>query len=144
MTSYIALAAGAVFITVIAGFIIPEGKLHKIINFVLRIACILILISPVFSIFNISLEQQEGGLIDYDYVCEVYSDSQSATLENMIEEEFGIECECRVEIIYKDGSFTENGVTVTGDFVELNTMDEIQSYLLGLGYININVNEKTD
>ena len=52
MTAYIATAAGVVFLTVIADMIIPEGKLNKVINFVLRIACILILISPVFGFFS--------------------------------------------------------------------------------------------
>lgn len=46
MTAYITVAAGAVFLTVVVGMIIPDGKLNKSVNFVLRMACILILISP--------------------------------------------------------------------------------------------------
>ena len=142
MTAYISLAAGAVFLTVIVSFVIPKGKLGKIINFVLRLACILIIISPITGIFNISINDGQEGLIDYEYICDVYSENQSRTLEEMIEEELSVECICDVEIIYKDGAFKENGITVSGDFVEKDILSEIQSYLLGLGYININVNEK--
>lgn len=143
MTSYISLAAGAVFLTVIVSFIVPKGRLGKCINFVLRLACILIIISPVTAIFDLSLSEEDKELIDYDYICQVYSENQSRTLELMIEDELGVECDCEVEIIYTDGSFKENGVRVTGDFVEKDIMSEIQSYLQELGYININVNEKT-
>ena len=142
MTAYISLAAGAVFLTVIVSFIIPKGKLCKSINFVVRVACMLILIVPVTGIFNMSLEDGGQLIVDYDYICDVYSDSQSRTLERMIEENLGIECVCEVEIIYEDGAFKENGVTIFGDFVESDTINKIQSYLTELGYININVNEK--
>ena len=143
MTSYILLAAGAVFLTVIVSFIVPKGRLGKSINFVLRLACILIIISPVTAIFDLTFSEEDGELIDYEYISQVYSENQSRTLERMIEEEFGVECVCEVEILYSDGSFRENGVSVTGDFVEKDIMSKIQSYLRELGYININVNEKT-
>ncbi len=143
MTAYIATAAGAVFLTVIVGMIIPEGKLNKSINFVLRIACILILISPVFNIFKIELPEADGGIVDYEYICDVFSESQSSQLEKMIAEELGVQCSCEVEIIYEDGSFKENGVTVLTYNVESGVIENIQSYLKELGYININVNEKT-
>ena len=143
MTAYIATAAGAVFLTVIVGMIIPEGKLNKSINFVLRIACILILISPVFNIFKIELPEADGGIVDYEYICDVFSESQSSQLEKMIAEELGGQCSCEVEIIYEDGSFKENGVTVLTYNVESGVIENIQSYLKELGYININVNEKT-
>ncbi len=139
MTAYISLAAGAVFLTVVVGMIIPEGKLNKSVNFVLRIACIFILISPVFGIFNLKLPEEDGGIVDYDYVCSVYSQSQSEQLEKMIEENIGVQCDCEVKIIYEDGSFRENGVTIYTNNVESGLIEDILSYLSELGYININV-----
>lgn len=143
MTAYIATAAGAVFLTVIVGMIIPEGKLHKSVVFVLRIACISILIWPVFSVFDIQPTEQSSLLVDYEYICKIYSDSQSEQLEKLIEENLGVECDCYVEIIYEDGSFKECGVTISTVNVENDLIDDIQSYLSELGYINININEKT-
>lgn len=143
MTAYISVAAGAVFLTVVVGMIIPDGKLNKSVNFVLRMACILILISPVFGIFNITLPGEDGGIVDYDYVSEVFSQSQSAELEKLIEENVGIDCDCSVSIIYEDGSFKETGVTVYAENVGNDLIDEVVSYLRELGYININVHEKT-
>ena len=143
MTTYIAVAAGAVFLTVVVGMIIPEGKLHTSVNFVLRIACIFILISPIAQIFDISLSEGGEGDVDFDYICQVYSEGQSSQLEKLIEENIGIECDCDVEIVYEDGSIKENGVTIYTDNVESALIDDIVSYLKELGYININVNEKT-
>lgn len=144
MTAYLYLSAGTVFLTVLVNFIIPEGKLHKSVNFVLRLACIFILVSPVLKVFDLSVSGNEDEIIDYDYICSVYSHNQSAQLEKLIYENLGIECECEVEFIYSDGAFKENGVRVTANFVEEETIDAIQSYLQTLGYININVNEKAD
>lgn len=145
MTSYITIAIGAVFLTVIVGMIIPEGKLSKSVNFVLRIACIFILISPVFSIFDLDVEIGDGdSLIDYEYVCDVYSESQSSQLEELIAENLGVECVCEIEIIYKDGAFVENGVTIYTNNVENEVIESILSYLKELGYININIDEETD
>ena len=144
MTSYITIAIGAVFLTVIVGMIIPEGKLSKSVNFVLRIACILVLVSPVFNIFDIELESDEDSIIDYEYVCDVFSESQSSQLEKLIMENVGVECACKVEIIYKDGSFVENGVTIYTDNVEKEVIEVILSYLKELGYININIDEEID
>ena len=144
MTAYIATAAGAVFLTVIAGMLMPEGKLGKTINFVLRIVCIAILISPVFKIFELDLESGGGGAVDYEYVCEVLSHSQSRALENLIEENMGVDCRCLVEVVYEDGAITQTSVTVCTDNVEKEVNDGIVSYLRELGYININVHEKTD
>ncbi len=143
MTAYIATAAGVVFLTVIAGMIIPEGKLNKVINFVLRIACILILISPVFGFFSEDLSDGEQNLVDYDYVADVFAESQSRELERLVEQKFSIECQCSVEIVYEDGEIREKGVSIVTYNVEEQLIEEIQSYLKELGYININVNEKT-
>ena len=143
MTAYIATAAGAVFLTVIVGMIMPEGKLNKPVNFVLRIACIAILISPVFSIFDITISDEESGLVDYGYVSEVFSDSQSDALQDKLAEKFGVQCECRVDIVYEDGAFREKGVTIYPQDVEKELIDDIVAYLKELGYININVHEET-
>lgn len=142
MREYILTAAGVIFLTVLVSFILPEGKLNKIINFVMRIICIFVLIRPVTNLFQFS--SQETAIVDYDYICSVYSDSQSQQLERLIYENYGLESECIVAISYSDGTLSEDGVTVfINDFVEEQTKLEIYEYLESLGYIDINVNEKT-
>lgn len=143
MTTYLALSAGIIFLTVLLSFIIPEGKLNKSINFVVRIACIFILVSPIISIFDFSAATTQDDLVDYDYLCDVYSDTQSDQLEKMIFDATGIECQCIVDFTYEDGVFRENGVTILTDFVDSVTIGKIQAYLKELGYININVNEES-
>jgi hypothetical protein len=145
MKEYIALAAGTIFLVVIVGFIIPEGKLKNIINFALRLICIYVLIQPIGKVFNFNYSDNQTS-VDYQYICAVYSQSQSAQLQNMIYENLGLECECEIEIIYEDDTLKENGVTVLGDFVDEQTKTQLCEYLQSLGYININVNvnEKAD
>jgi hypothetical protein len=141
MTAYIATAAGIIFLTTIISFIIPDGKLNKIINFVMRIACICVLIVPVKDIFNFSTE--ESSVVNYEYICSVYSQSQSKALEDLLYENFEIECECTVYVDYSDGEIRESKVEVVTSFVDEQINKKIYAYLSDLGYIDINVNEKT-
>ena len=70
MTAYLVTACGAVFLSVVVSFIIPQGKLNKTITFVLRIVCIGILISPLANLFSIS-DEQFDDMVDYEYICNV-------------------------------------------------------------------------
>jgi hypothetical protein len=141
MTAYIATAAGIIFLTTIISFIIPDGKLNKIINFVMRIACICVLIVPINSIFNFTAE--DSSVVNYEYICSVYSQSQSKALENLLYENFGVECECTVFVEQENGEIKESKVEVVTSFVDDEINKKIYAYLSELGYIDINVNEKT-
>ena len=143
MKAYLLTAVGVIFLTVIISFIVPEGKLKKSVNFVLRLVSIGMLISPVTKLFTFS--QSEGSAIyDYEYVAEVYAQNQSRLLTQKVSEDLGYDCICRVEICYDGHKICENGVNVYGNFENVQTVSEITEYLEGLGYINITVNETTD
>ena len=47
-------------------------------------------------------------------------------------------------MVFEDGAITQTSVTVCTDNVEKEVNDGIVSYVRELGYININVHEKTD
>lgn len=143
MKAYLLTAVGVIFLTVIVSFIIPEGKLKKSVNFVLRIISIGVLIQPVAKIFTFS-PQKESADYDYAYVCQVYSQNQSQLVTQKVKEDLNLDCVCAVEIIYDGTQIKENGVTVEGNFESVQTIEEITEYLEGLGYIHITVNEKTD
>ncbi len=143
MTAYLLTAAGVIFLTVLVGYLIPEGKLNKSVNFVLRLVCIGVLIQPVIKIFDFA-SVDSGEITDYDYVCKVYSDSQSIALRNKITADLDLDCTVVVNVDYIDGEIRENGVEVYGNFVEDETIEIITEYLRELGYINITVNEKGD
>lgn len=142
MTAYIASAAGAVFLTVVVGMIIPDGKMAKSITFVLKIVCILVLLSPLINIFSIDIGAETGAIIDYDGLSDILSSNQSAQLEKLIFEQFGVGCKCSVYIDYDGQSLNQTGVLISADDAESSLIEEIVSYLRELGYININVNEK--
>lgn len=140
MKTYLLTAIGVIFLTVIVSFVIPEGKLKKSCNFVLRLICICVLVQPVTKLFTLS-KTTGSYTYDYDYICSVYSQTQSSALTQKVQDELNIECVCSVEIIYDGTQIKENGVTVVGNFVDAKTIDIITEYLEGLGYINITVNE---
>lgn len=143
MKAYLLTAVGVIFLTVIVSFIVPEGKLKKSVNFVLRIISIGVLIQPVAKIFTFT-PQKESADYDYAYVCQVYSQNQSQLVTQKVKEDLNLDCVCAVEIIYDGTQIKENGVTVEGNFESVQTIEEITEYLEGLGYIHITVNEKTD
>ncbi|MCD7728436.1 MAG: hypothetical protein LUI60_00795 [Clostridia bacterium] len=142
MTEYLLAACGAVFLSVIVSFIIPQGKLGKTITAVLRLACIVILISPLADLFNFSFGEYED-YIDYGFICEVYSENQSDTLEELLYSEFETETDCTVTVVYSDGFCVESvEVCLLNGNTEL--AEKIYEYLQSNDYINITVYEQTD
>lgn len=138
-SEYLYVAIGVVFLTVIVGLLVPDGKLKKSVNFVLRLVCICVLVNPIINLFDI--EDKIGEVkLDYEYVCLIYSKNQSECLSKMITETLGFDCSCSVAVVYDDGKIKENGVSVTGDF-SLDDVTKILEYLTGLGYIDITVND---
>ena len=100
------------------------------------------LIQPLTGVFKFT-PQTPSTNYDYDYICAVYSQNQSNLLTQKVNGELGIDCVCRVEIIYDGTQIKENGVTVEVIYENVQTVEVLTEYLEGLGYINITVNEKT-
>ncbi|MGN0808246.1 MAG: stage III sporulation protein AF [Candidatus Coproplasma sp.] len=136
---YLYAALGVVFLSVVAGLLIPEGKLKKSINFVLRLICIFVMINPVLNLFGIE-EQVKVFNLDYNYICEIYSKNQSSLLTQKVISELNQDCVCTVLVVYEDDTIKESGVTVTGNFTDGQTINKIVEYLSELGYIDITVN----
>ncbi len=142
MTGYLITACGAVFLSVVVSFIIPQGKLSKTISFVMRVVCIGILISPLVKLFTIS-DSEFDDMVDYDYVCEVYSENQSRSLEEFILKEYSAQSECTVNVVWNGERFEAESVEVCliGSYDGL--ADIIYAYLEDADYINITVYEKS-
>ena len=69
MKAYLLAATGVIFLSVVVSLLIPEGKLHKSVTFVMRIICLLVLIQPITGIFKIKdVETSEKDFFDYEYV----------------------------------------------------------------------------
>ena len=143
MKTYLLTAAGVIFFSVIVSLIIPEGKLNKSIVFVMRMACILVLLQPISGLFDFSSVSTDELIYDYEYITNVYSDNQSKELEKLIYKEFSAESNCLVEILYDEGNFKVGTVSVEIISDNKKLIDEIQSYLKELGYINITVYAKS-
>lgn len=144
MKVYLLTAAGVIFLSVIVSLLIPEGKLHKSVTFVMRLICIFVLIQPITGLFNLKTETvASGDYFDYEYVSGVYSDHQSEQLEILLEKEFKVKTDCLIEVVYGEGEFKVNKVQVGLDENNRNLIEKIYAYLDGLGYINITVYAKS-
>lgn len=143
MKIYLLTATAVIFLSVIVSLIIPEGKLNKTIVFVMRMACIFVLIQPITGIFKISSGSADKPLYDYQYICKVYSDNQSDQLEKLLLEKFDAECVCAVNVVYGDGQFKVGSVSVEINEENGELISTIYEYLEELKYINITVYAKS-
>ena len=145
MKIYLISATAVIFLSVIVSLLIPEGKLNKTIVFVMRMACIFVLIQPITGIFKISSSASDSSFYDYEYVCKVYSDNQSEELEKIISEKFSVESACTVNIVYKEGEFIVESVSVEiKNGANDKIIEDIYEYLGQLKYINISVYAKSN
>ena len=144
MKIYLISATAVIFLSVIVSLIIPEGKLNKTIIFIMRMACILVLLQPITGIFKRSSSAANSAFYDYEYICRVYSDNQSEQLEKAIAEKFSIESSCIINIVYKDGEFSVEQVSVEINEANDKIIQDIYEYLVELNYINISVYAKSD
>ena len=144
MKIYLISATAVIFLSVIVSLVIPEGKLNKTIVFVMRMACIFVLIQPITGIFKINASSSNATLYDYEYICKVYSDNQSEQLEKIIFEKFGVESACFVKIVHENGEFLADGVIVEINQENDEIIEDIYEYLEELKYINISVYAKSD
>lgn len=143
MKTYLLSAAGVIFLSVIVSLLMPEGKLHKTVTFVMRLICIFVLIQPVTAVFKIPSAETDVNLADYEYVCSQYSKHQGLQLGDLIFKEFSCEAECFVEVVYEEGQFSVESVEVALPEKNKNNIEQIKSYLKELGYINITVYAKS-
>ena len=143
MKTYLLTAAAVIFLSVIVSLIIPQGKLNKTIVFVMRMACILVLIQPITGIFKIKTSSQGEAIYDTEYVATVYSKNQSGSLEKLLYGEFEEECVCNVNVVYDGGNFTVESVSVQTVSQNNKLIEDIYEYLEQLGYINITVYAKS-
>ena len=145
MKTYLISVTAVIFLSVIVSLVIPEGKLNKTIVFIMRMACIFVLIQPITGIFKIgSGSAANSSFYDYEYVCKVYSDNQSEQLEKIILEKFGIESDCFVKIVHEKGEFRADGVDIEINQENAEIIKDIYEYLEELKYINISVYAKSD
>lgn len=141
MKEILILATGVVFLSIIFSYIVPDGKLKNSINLILRLVCMLVLLTPITSF--LFPNQEDVIFIDYDKISAVYKDSQEDYLEFLIYDKFDLICDCNISINYNNKEVVETGVEVNL-MQNFNNLDKLYSYLEDLGYINIIVNEQVE
>lgn len=147
LSAYLLSIVGTVLLSAIFTAILPEGKTSTLIRSILRMVCILSIISPIISFF------QEGGFafigrenstknfaqtgieLDFTFI-NYYSEMRIEQTENALEKELyeSFHVECTVEISWRntmeiiDDKYEDRQVEITQ--IRIKTMQQVDEEVL--------------
>lgn len=116
MQAYILSVAGAVLLSAVVSILVPDGKLGPLIRGMSKLITLILLVSPVISLFR-------GGDFTFDETAfredtaylaasaERAEESDERAVEAWLESEYGILAEADVDLA-EDGSYSAKSVTV--------------------------------
>lgn len=116
MQAYILSVAGAVLLSAVVSILVPDGKLAPLIRGMCKLITLILLVSPVVSLFRgtaFSLDEAEYSE-DSDFlgVCaEMAEQNNERSVESWLMEEYGIVGEADV-VLAADGTYSAKSVTV--------------------------------
>ncbi len=105
MKAYILSVCGAVIISSLAVILLPEGRMGKFINGILKLFCLLIMLIPLFSLLrDFSMPDQDentsGIVLDENFIDYFYSQQASQEeewLAELMKEEFSVSADVQIE-----------------------------------------------
>ena len=105
MNGYLLSVIGTILLSALLTAILPNGKTSAVIKAITKLACLLVIISPVFSYIQAETGTSNGNssknlsqsVIQTDesfitYYSEMRIQNAQAQLENEIKEKFGLDC----------------------------------------------------
>ena len=107
MHAYILSVCGAVILSALVTILLPEGRLGKFVQGILRIFCLFVVTMPLFSFVSSAKdgdirlpETETGGLVlDEEFIGYVFSrraEEEEKAWRDYIAEEFGVRCAAEV------------------------------------------------
>lgn len=100
MQAYIWAVCGAVIISALAAILLPEGKIGKFINGILKLFCLAVMLTPLFGLFgqfngdflpdggDSSQSELDDSFIEYMFGRR--AEEEADALEDLLEEEFAV------------------------------------------------------
>ena len=139
MNGYILTVLGVVLVSTLSTAILPDGKTATFVKSIARLACIFVVISPVFTffqkgsngenIFNEMVINTDGAYIDY--CSKISIKNAEKALKDSVEKDFGVSCEAHVIWQYeKTNTDGFNGFFLISYEGEQIKITEIQLYFL--------------
>lgn len=135
MQAYIWGVCGAVIITALAVLLLPEGKTGKFIHGILKLFCLLVMLTPLFGLFeqffagepaggnDMSAEAElDDGFIEYMFSRRAQEEEQR--LEEWAEEEFGVAASAQVLWEYAEYAYNVTEVKINIKNFGMNGDDE--------------------
>lgn len=116
MQTYILSVAGAVILSAVVSLVLPEGRLAPLIRGAAKLITLLMLVSPLLSLFrgeaffqnNDTAAEEDRFLLSCTQLAETNAER---AIGSWLEEEFGVLAESRVTLA-RDGSYSAKEVTV--------------------------------
>jgi len=121
MSSYILSVCGAVIISALVSIIMPEGKTGKFINGIVKIACVLIMVSPIISwVYKLKGEKSQSVnniKVDIDddflnYFNNVKAEELEKDIKKIIENQYDIEVFVEIDWQISNYAFTLKKVLI--------------------------------
>lgn len=121
MSSYILSVCGAVIISALVSIIMPEGKTGKFINGIVKITCVLIMVSPIISwVYKLKGEKSQSVnniKVDIDddflnYFNNVKAEELEKEIKKIIENQYDIEVFVEIDWQISNYAFTLKKVLI--------------------------------
>lgn len=122
MQAYIWAVCGAVIISALAAILLPEGKIGKFINGILKLFCLSVMIAPLFALFEQFTgdpPQGDGGGAEADlddefirYMFDRRAKEEADSLEELLEEEFTIAVSAEILWDYAEYAYNVTDVNI--------------------------------
>ena len=114
MQAYIWAVCGAVIISALAAILMPEGKIGKFINGILKLFCLSVMIAPLFALFEkFTGEPPAGDGSDFiEYMFGKRAQEEADSLEELLEEEFAIGVSAEILWDYAEYAYNVTNVNI--------------------------------
>ena len=122
MQAYIWAVCGAVIISALAAILLPEGKIGKCINGILKLFCLAVMIAPLFALVEqfIGNPPQGGGEsaeaeLDDDFIEYMFArraEEEAKALDELLEEEFKIAVSTEILWDYAEYAYNVTEVSI--------------------------------
>ena len=122
MQAYIWAVCGAVIISALATILLPDGKIGKFINGILKLFCLAVMIAPLFALFGqIAGDPPQGGEdtgnaeLDDDFIEYMFgrrAEEDAEALDKLLEEEFAIAVSAEILWDYAEYAYNVTDVNI--------------------------------
>ena len=133
MAAYILAVCGAVLLATLVTILLPDGKIGKFINGILRLFCVLILMLPIYNLvdqwrkdgFSATTNgkiELDNSFLEHNYA--IWAEEKKAQIQKVVEEEFKIVVAVSMQWTYLREQFIVQKVEIKIESFGIIPVDE--------------------